>query len=143
MRHCVAAYLSRCLSGQSTIWSLRRRVVHPEGASLPRSMLTIELDPRSATIVQVRGFANQRAGGQNGSGDRADMAQEPGSFHDILLVWLAVASSCGTQTRASLTHAASARSLNRWILPVAVLGSSSMNSTQRGYFHGASCDFTC
>jgi hypothetical protein len=64
MHHCVATYLSRCLSGHSTIWSLRRRVVHPDGASLPRSMLTIEIDPRCSTIVQVRGFANQRASGQ-------------------------------------------------------------------------------
>ena len=36
-----------------------------------------------------------------------------------------------------------ARNLNRWILPVAVFGSSAMNSIQRGYLYGANTDFTC
>src|SRR5439155_27026173 len=35
-----------------------------------------------------------------------------------------------------------ARSLNRWILPVAVFGSSSTNSIQRGYLYGAIRVFT-
>src|SRR5690606_17078565 len=34
------------------------------------------------------------------------------------------------------------RSLKRWILPVAVFGNSSTNSTQRGYLNGASWSFT-
>src|SRR4030088_3231113 len=34
------------------------------------------------------------------------------------------------------------RSLKRWILPVDVLGSSGMNSTQRGYLYGASESLT-
>ncbi len=34
------------------------------------------------------------------------------------------------------------RSLNRWILPVDVFGSSGMNSTQRGYLYKASESFT-
>src|SRR5579884_238405 len=37
----------------------------------------------------------------------------------------------------------SARSLKRWILPVAVFGRSFRNSIQRGYLYGASLDFTC
>ena len=36
-----------------------------------------------------------------------------------------------------------ARSLKRWILPVAVFGSSGTNSIQRGYLYGASRLFTC
>src|SRR5262245_39550064 len=36
-----------------------------------------------------------------------------------------------------------ARSLKRWILPVAVLGSSATNSIQRGYLKGARRSFTC
>src|SRR5581483_4134015 len=36
-----------------------------------------------------------------------------------------------------------ARSLKRWILPVAVFGSSGMNSIQRGYLNGARRSFTC
>src|ERR1700682_1839889 len=37
----------------------------------------------------------------------------------------------------------SARNLKRWILPVAVLGSSLRNSIQRGYLYGASLALTC
>jgi hypothetical protein len=51
MRHCVASYAARCARGDSTIWSLRCD---------ERSVLTIEVEPRAATIVQVRGVANAR-----------------------------------------------------------------------------------
>jgi hypothetical protein len=37
----------------------------------------------------------------------------------------------------------SARSLKRWILPVAVFGSSSTSAIQRGYFQGPAAAFTC
>ncbi|GLR91526.1 PcfJ domain-containing protein [Bradyrhizobium iriomotense] len=53
MRHCVASYATKCIAGQASIWSLRRRAsgdVH--------RLLTIELDRRSRA-VQVRGFANR------------------------------------------------------------------------------------
>jgi hypothetical protein len=57
LRHCVATYELRCLRGASSIWSLRRQV---EDAA-PRSIFTVEVDPRTRTIVQVRGYRNQRA----------------------------------------------------------------------------------
>src|SRR5262245_79526 len=54
---------------------------------------------------------------------------------------------CGEISASSMAYhrhlaALSARSLKRWIFPVAVLGSSSRNSIQRGYLKGASCAFT-
>jgi len=53
MRHCVASYATKCIAGQASIWSLRRRA-----AGGVQRLLTIELDPRSRA-VQVRGFANR------------------------------------------------------------------------------------
>lgn len=53
MRHCVATYATKCIAGQASIWSLRRRAA----GSIQR-LLTIELDPR-CRAVQVRGFANR------------------------------------------------------------------------------------
>jgi PcfJ-like protein len=53
MRHCVASYATKCMAGQASIWSLRRRV-----ASDSQRLLTIELD-RQCRAVQVRGFANR------------------------------------------------------------------------------------
>lgn len=53
MRHCVATYATKCIAGNASIWSLRRRV-----AGSVQRLLTIELDPRSRA-VQVRGFANR------------------------------------------------------------------------------------
>jgi hypothetical protein len=66
MHHCVATYAYRCVKGTSAIWSLRRRGLGDDelaGAGKDRSVLTIEVDPRTATIVQLRGPANQRAYG--------------------------------------------------------------------------------
>jgi hypothetical protein len=53
MRHCVVSYATKCIAGQASIWSLRRRA-----AGSVQRLLTIELDPRSRA-VQVRGFANR------------------------------------------------------------------------------------
>ena len=53
MHHCVASYAARCIAGQATIWSLRRRA---EGNT--ERLLTIELD-RHHRAIQVRGFANR------------------------------------------------------------------------------------
>lgn len=53
--HCVASYEHRCLRGVSSIWSLRRR--NREGAYIPRC--TIEIDPRTRTVVQLRGQHNR------------------------------------------------------------------------------------
>lgn len=53
MRHCVSTYAAKCIAGQSSIWSLRRRAA---GDTL--RLLTIELD-RQHRAVQIRGFANR------------------------------------------------------------------------------------
>jgi len=61
MHHCVASCAGKCARGAAAIWSLRRR--HgADGAARP--VLTVEVDPRDATIVQIRGPANRRAHGQ-------------------------------------------------------------------------------
>lgn len=51
MRHCVAGYKQRCISGECSIWSLRRN---------SERKLTIELH-NNGTIVQARGYANRNA----------------------------------------------------------------------------------
>ena len=53
MRHCVASYAAKCIAGNASIWSLRRRV-----AGNTDRLLTIEVD-RQCRAVQVRGFANR------------------------------------------------------------------------------------
>lgn len=55
MRHCVASYARACAAGQSSIWSLRHRWCDDGPA---RPMLTIEVEPYTAAIVQVRAKAN-------------------------------------------------------------------------------------
>jgi len=59
LRHCVASYSYSCWKGRSRIWSLRRR----KGLSY-RSVVTVEVNPASRTIVQARGFRNRRASGR-------------------------------------------------------------------------------
>jgi PcfJ-like protein len=54
LKHCVASYGRRCVTGDSRIWSLRRR---REGDATP--VLTIEVDPRRKAVVQVRGLYNR------------------------------------------------------------------------------------
>jgi hypothetical protein len=56
LRHCVATYAYRCSRGQSRIWSLRRRTRN----NRMRSIVTIEVDPRTNTVVEARGFRNSR-----------------------------------------------------------------------------------
>jgi|KBSSwiStaDraftv2_1062776.scaffolds.fasta_scaffold01076_12 uncharacterized protein YgfB (UPF0149 family) len=55
MHHCVASYAPKCIAGNASIWSLRRRA-----AGNTERLLTIELD-RQHRAVQVRGFANRPA----------------------------------------------------------------------------------
>lgn len=55
MHHCVSGYAYKCIAGNASIWSLRRRC---EGKL--EIVLTIELDPRHVA-VQIRGFANRLA----------------------------------------------------------------------------------
>jgi hypothetical protein len=50
MNHCVASYAASCVSGRTSIWSLRKRI---ESGRMIR-MVTIEVDTRKRTIVQAR-----------------------------------------------------------------------------------------
>jgi hypothetical protein len=59
LHHCVARYARHCLSGGSQIWSLRRSI--GDGRATP--VLTIEVNPRTQMIIQIRGERNQRAAG--------------------------------------------------------------------------------
>ena len=52
MHHCVYSYQRSCISGSVSIWSLR---LNDERA------ITIELNNRSASLVQIRGYANRPA----------------------------------------------------------------------------------
>ncbi|HEV7559552.1 MAG TPA: PcfJ domain-containing protein [Kofleriaceae bacterium] len=61
MRHCVAAYVYRCRSRSSSIWSLRHRWFGDDQA---RSVITIEVRPKTGLIVQMRGVANGRPSGE-------------------------------------------------------------------------------
>lgn len=60
MHHCVWTYAQRCIAGQVSIWSLRRKTQ----GKVDR-LLTIELD-RQNRAVQVRGFANRLATADEG-----------------------------------------------------------------------------
>ncbi|WAS92623.1 PcfJ domain-containing protein [Nannocystis punicea] len=59
LRHCVGTYVRRCVRGISSIWSLRSAGRDGEFAS----RFTIEVEPVSRRIVQIRGFANCRVEG--------------------------------------------------------------------------------
>lgn len=54
LHHCVGSYASRCRDGYSTIWSLGKIV-----SNYRYSVLTIELNPRTRCIVQVKGYYNR------------------------------------------------------------------------------------
>jgi hypothetical protein len=57
MRHCVATYTRRCIARRSSIWSLRQRCAD-DGTT--RSVLTIEVQPATRAIVQLKTYANGR-----------------------------------------------------------------------------------
>jgi hypothetical protein len=60
LHHCVASYADRCYRGTSSIWSLRMwrsEIVH--------HVLTIEVDPKSRTVIQARGRRNRAATGKS------------------------------------------------------------------------------
>jgi hypothetical protein len=56
MRHCVRSYQSACLKGETSIWSLR---VTLSGNTTVRRLVTIEVNNKRRSIVQVRGNCNQ------------------------------------------------------------------------------------
>lgn len=98
LRHCVGGYAWRCVSGASRIWSLRQASADGEV-----SVLTIEVDPRTATVVQLRGRANQRATGQPLAMVRRWMARERLSPSARLEAELAAAAALATATAATAT----------------------------------------
>ncbi len=53
LRHCVASYTGICAGGKTSIWSLRRH-----GSLQSQRLLTIEVDPKTRTIVTARGHCN-------------------------------------------------------------------------------------
>jgi hypothetical protein len=57
MHHCVHSYATKCLRGDSTIWSLRLRTDGQE-----KRMATIEVHPHRRVIMQVRAQCNRRPG---------------------------------------------------------------------------------
>jgi hypothetical protein len=59
MRHCVGGYAVHCGSGRSSIWSLRR-----DAGRGSESVLTIEVSPAQAAIVQLRGPHNRAPAGE-------------------------------------------------------------------------------
>ena len=63
MRHCVRSYQDACVKGETSIWSLR--VALSDNPTL-RRLLTIEVNNRRRSIVQVRGKCNQSVSGLRG-----------------------------------------------------------------------------
>jgi hypothetical protein len=53
LQHCVSGYADRCFLGNSAIVSMTNRGVH---------IVTIEIEPQTKEIVQVRGYKNRAAG---------------------------------------------------------------------------------
>lgn len=54
LRHCVRTYAYACLHNTSRIWSLRRW----SSTNKMRSILTIQVDPRTNQVIQARGYRN-------------------------------------------------------------------------------------
>ncbi len=54
LKHCVASYVSSCAKGQSSIWSMEL-----EQSSVVEKRVTIEVNPGTRHIVQVRGKLNR------------------------------------------------------------------------------------
>jgi PcfJ-like protein len=56
MHHCVYGYQSYCISGKSSIWSVKR--LQRKKFITPERALTLEID-ENGCIIQIRGFANR------------------------------------------------------------------------------------
>ena len=65
MRHCVYTYVRDCLSGGTSIWSLRW--IREGEEARPRRLLTIEVNNARRAVVQVRGHCNQTLGADRGN----------------------------------------------------------------------------
>ena len=56
MGHCVGSYAKRCMSGESSIWSLRSRVEAEDAEQ--RHVMTIAVDNQKRIVTQARGRYN-------------------------------------------------------------------------------------
>ncbi len=54
MQHCVFSYVTRCVHGESSIFTLTKQV----GTQAPTTLATIEV--RGGRVVQARGRANRK-----------------------------------------------------------------------------------
>ncbi len=86
MRHCVATYARTCADGHSSLWSLRHRWCDED---IARPVLTIEVHPRTASIVQLRGPRNARPSGWPLELVRRWAAREGLRFHDAVVRFVA------------------------------------------------------
>lgn len=59
MHHCVYSYQTHCISGRTSIWSMKRRF-SGAGANYERA-ITLEVNNNEGSIVQIRGYANRLA----------------------------------------------------------------------------------
>ncbi len=59
MRHCVARYAWRCWKGSSAIFSLRHHRTDDAGQAQVTSFATIEVQPRTLRVVQIRAHCNR------------------------------------------------------------------------------------
>lgn len=57
MHHCVYSYQHRCISGRTSIWSLKTNRGNANGGY--ERALTIEVDNMTEQVVQIRGYANR------------------------------------------------------------------------------------
>lgn len=58
MRHCVGTYAERAKAGEVALFAVRRT---EPGDDRPRRLLTVEVDPRTRSVEQVRGKCNRDA----------------------------------------------------------------------------------
>lgn len=77
MRHCVRSYQEACIKGESSIWSLRLTL---SDNPTVRRLLTIQVDSRRRSVIQVRGKCNQTLSAMRGS-QRMRLAR------DVLREW--------------------------------------------------------
>jgi len=100
LNHCVRLYGWRCVSGSSRIWSLRR--ISAEGNDA--SVLTIEIDPKTATIVQLRGRYNARAAGEPLALVRQWVRRERLRIADSVEAEIAAAAAAGAAVAAPVSN---------------------------------------
>ena len=54
LHHCVSVYAKNCRNGKTTIWSLQVKA----GKGRPRRLATVEVDPKTRKVTQLRGRYN-------------------------------------------------------------------------------------